>query len=266
MTTDSIVLGDALDALPQLPDGCVHLTVFSPPYDGIRDYGGDWTLDYKTLGDHLFRVTADGGVCAVVIGDGTKDFAKSLTTARWTVDWVDRAGWKLFEHCIYRRHGNPGAWWSKRFRVDHESILIFFKGDRPRRFDKSRMMVPTKNAGETYSGTDRLTDGGFNNIPRKTVNDVKCRGTVWDYSTSNSEGNKTKLRHPATMPDDLAEDLILCFSHAGDLVLDPMCGSGTTCVMAAKHERRCVGIEINPGYCKIANRRLADESYRLAAP
>lgn len=75
-----ILHADALQALADLPAGHVDLTVFSPPYDGIRDYGKNWTLDYKTLGAGLFRATADGGVCAVVIGDGTKDFAKSLTT------------------------------------------------------------------------------------------------------------------------------------------------------------------------------------------
>ncbi|MCW5764310.1 MAG: hypothetical protein KIT88_13840, partial [Phycisphaeraceae bacterium] len=98
-----------------MPDETVDLTVFSPPYDGIRDYSGDWSLDYRTLGDHLLRVTREGGVAAVIIGDGTKNFAKSLTTFRWAVDWVDRAGWKLFECCVYARHGNPGAWWTKRF-------------------------------------------------------------------------------------------------------------------------------------------------------
>jgi len=81
-STDSrnaIFHADALKALGDLPAGHVDLTVFSPPYDGIRDYGKNWTLDYKTLGSELYRATTDGGMCAVVIGDGTKDFAKSLT-------------------------------------------------------------------------------------------------------------------------------------------------------------------------------------------
>lgn len=77
---NTILHADALRALADLPAGHVDLTVFSPPYDGIRDYGKNWTLDYKTLGSALFRATTDGGVCAVVIGDGTKDFAKSLTS------------------------------------------------------------------------------------------------------------------------------------------------------------------------------------------
>jgi DNA modification methylase len=237
----------------------VDLTVFSPPYDGIRDYGKDWRLDYGELGDKLFRVTKDGGVCAVVIGDGTRNFAKSLTTFRWAVDWVDRVGWRLFECCIYARHGNPGAWWTQRFRVDHEYILIFFKGDRPRHFDKSTLLVPSKHAGKVYSGTDRLTSGGFKKIEPKAVNDLKCRGTIWEYSTSNTEGNRIKLEHPATFPDRLADDLIRCFSKPGDLVLDPMCGSGTTCVMAGKGRREFLGIEINPEYVQIGLRRLRTE-------
>lgn len=256
---NTILLGDALQVLPSLPKGYVDLTVFSPPYDGIRDYGKDWSLDFRTLGEELYRATTDGGVCAMVIGDGTKDFAKSLTTFRWAVDWVDRVGWRLFECCIYQRHGNPGAWWNQRFRVDHEYILIFFRDDRPRCFDKSTLMVPSKHAGKIYTGTDRLTNGGFKKIEPKAVNDMKCRGTLWEYATSNTEGNRTKLEHPATFPDKLANDLIQCFSKPGDLVLDPMCGSGTTCVMAAKAKRDYLGIEINERYHDIATRRMTEE-------
>ncbi|MCC6952146.1 MAG: hypothetical protein IT433_11975 [Phycisphaerales bacterium] len=79
---NAILHADALKALADLPAGHADLTVFSPPYDGIRDYGKNWTLDYKTLGSELFRATTDGGVCAVVIGDGTKDFAESVTIDR----------------------------------------------------------------------------------------------------------------------------------------------------------------------------------------
>ena len=252
-----LIVGDCLEILPSLEESSIPLTVFSPPYDGIRDYKEGWALDFHRLGSDLFRVTAQGGVVAMVIGDGTKNFAKSLTTFRWAVDWCDGVGWKLFECCIYSRHGNPGAWWSQRFRVDHEYILIFFKGKRPRTFNKIPLMIDSKHAGKMYTGTDRLTNGGFKKITPKAVNDKKCRGTIWHYSTSNSEGNRLKLEHPATYPDKIAEDLILCFSTAGDVVLDPMCGSGTTCVAAAKHGRGYLGIEISPEYADIATRILA---------
>ena len=251
--------GDCLEVLADIPDESVDLTVFSPPYDGIRDYNGKWSLDFTALGKELNRVTRDGGMAAVVIGDGTKNFAKSLTTFRWAVNWVDNANWRLFECCIYARHGNPGAWWTKRFRVDHEYILLFLKGDRPKYFDKEPLKIASKHAGKMYSGTDRLTSGGFKKIESKPVNAKKCRGTIWNYATSNTEGNRTKLKHPATYPDKLAEDLILCFSQPGDTVLDPMAGSGTTAVLSAKNHRKFIAIEMNPEYVDIINQRIKDE-------
>jgi DNA modification methylase len=256
---NSIITGDCLTVLEKMKPESVDLTVFSPPYDDIRDYKKGWLFDYPALGRSLHRVTKEGGICAVVIGDGTKDFAKSLTSFRLAVDWCDNGSWRLFECCIYNRDGNPGAWWNQRFRVDHEYILLFLKGKRPKTFHKEPLMVPSKHAGKVYSGTDRLTNGGFKQIEPKEVNPMKCRGTVWRYSTSNSEGNRTKLKHPATYPDKLAEDLIFCFSDPGDLVLDPMCGSGTTCVMAARNHRRYVGIEINPEYVEVGQQRLTAE-------
>lgn len=260
---NTLIEGDCTRVLDDIPDDTFALTVFSPPYDGIRDYASDWSLDYQKLGSDLLRTSVDGGVCAVVIGDGTKNFAKSLTTFRWAVDWCDRIGWRLFECCIYSRHGNPGAWWSQRFRVDHEYILIFFKGKRPRVFDKEPLMIASKHAGKVYSGTDRLTSGKFKRIEPKPVNDKKCRGTIWPYSTSNTEGNRLKLKHPATFPDRLAADLIQCFSTEGDLVLDPMVGSGTTCVAAANLGRDYVGIEVSPEYAAIAKQRIAREVHGL---
>jgi len=258
---NQVIHGDYLKELALFLEESVVLTVFSPPYDSIRDYKKNWAFDFVTLGQQLYRITKDGGAAIVVIGDGTKDFSKSLTTFRLTVNWCDQIGWRLFETCIYKRDGNPGAWWNSRFRVDHEYILMFFKGKRPKTFQKEHLMIPSKHAGKIYTGTDRLTSGDFKKISPKAVNPMKCRGTVWQYATSNTEGNKLKLQHPATYPDKLAEDLILCFSKPDDVVLDPMCGSGTTCVMAARHRRNYIGIDIAEDYCKIARKRVEIEGF-----
>lgn len=61
------------------------------------------------------------------------------------------------------------------------------------------------------------------------------------------------------MPDELARRLILAFSNQGDAVLDPMCGSGTVPVVAAKNGREFIGIDISPEYCDIAHERLEQE-------
>ena len=188
-----VINGDCLQVLSDLEDNCLDLTLFSPPYDNIRAYQGKWKFDFTALGKELFRLAKDGSICAVVIGDGTKNFAKSLTSFRLAVEWCDVVGWRLFECCIYRRDGNPGAWWSKRFRVDHEYILLFLKGDKPKTFNKEHIIIASKHAGKIYTGTDRQTDGSLKKITPKAVNPLKCRGTVWDYATSNREGNRLKL-------------------------------------------------------------------------
>lgn len=249
---------DALEHATSLENSSVDLCVFSPPYDQVRDYGGDWKIDLPALGVELLRVVKDGGFCCVVLGDGTKDFRKSMTTFRTAVAWED-AGWGLFESLIYSRDGRPGAWWSKRFRVDHEYILVFFKGNRPMNINHHEgLRVPTKHAGQAYKGTQRMTDGTV--VPYSdVVADTKCRGTIWHYATSNSEGNKTKMIHPATYPDALARDLILCFSNPGDVVYDPFVGSGTSIVEAEKSGRLWIGNDINPEYIALTQQRLKTE-------
>ena len=113
----------------------MHLTVTSPPYDKIRDYNKDWTLDLPSIGDALFQCTVTGGLVALVMQDSSLDGAKTLTSFSTVIEWC-RRGWRLFECVIWHRDGSPGAWWNHRFRVDHEYIFLFLKGQRPRVFSK----------------------------------------------------------------------------------------------------------------------------------
>ena len=78
---DSIVCGDSKDLLKELPDGCVDLTVTSPPYDNLRKYNGfEW--DFCAIAKELFRVTKDGGVVVWVVSDGTVDGSETGTSFR----------------------------------------------------------------------------------------------------------------------------------------------------------------------------------------
>ncbi len=248
---------DCLDFLRSLSDGSVDAVVTSPPYDKIRDYGNNWTLNLPEVGRSLFRACSDGAIVAMVIQDGTENGAKTGTTARTTCAWMD-AGWRLWETCIYSKAGRPGAWWNKRFRVDHEFILIFVKGDRPAYFDKVPLKIPAKHAGSTWHGTQRRTDGGLSAVSPKIQADTKCRGTIWRYAGSNTEGNKVKMQHPATFPDALAIDIVRCFAAPESTVLDPFAGSGTTGVACIQTGRNFIGCEIDAGYAEIARRRCKE--------
>ena len=153
MNLNTIVTSDNIEYLKTLPDECIDLVVTSPPYDGLRDYNG-YSLDLHSLGEQILRVLKDGGICVMVIQDATKDFAKTLTSFRTIVDWCDNIGFRLFECNIYHRQGTEGAWWKKRFRVDHEYMPIFLKGKRPAYFNKEPIKIPSKHGGKTMTGAN----------------------------------------------------------------------------------------------------------------
>lgn len=255
---NQILCGGAVEIMRTFPDNSVDMVVTSPPYDSIRDYKG-FSLDLHAVGRELYRILKDGGVIAMVIQDQTKNFGKSLTSFRTVIDWCDILGFKLFETVIYRKYGAEGAWWNKRFRVDHEYIPIFLKGERPAFFNKEHLKIPSKHGGKTMTGGGtRLTNGVRIATRAITINPMKCRGTIWEYLTA-GDGSRLKHQHPATFPNQLPYDFIQCFCPQAGIVLDPFVGSGTTTVAAKNLGRDYVGIDIAPEYCKIAEERMLIE-------
>lgn len=236
-----------------LPDNSVDVMVTSPPYDSIRDYNG-FNFNLHETGKQVFRVLKEGGIGVVVIQDQTKNFGKSLTSFKTIIDWCDNIGFKLFECVIYRKHGAEGAWWTKRFRVDHEYMPIFLKGERPQYFDKVPLKIPSKHAGKVMTGSGaRRTDGSTSTLVTRQINPTKCRGTIWNYLMAGDK-DPVKRKHPAPFPDQIPHDFIQCFCPPGGIVLDPFIGSGSTAVTAKKLGRNYVGFEISEEYCDIAKK------------
>lgn len=124
---NKIICGDAVEIMKGIPSNSIDIVVTSPPYDAVRDYKG-FSLDLHAAGREIYRILKDGGVAVMVIQDQTKNFGKTLTSFRTIIDWCDSFSFKLFETVIYRKYGAEGAWWNKRFRVDHEYIPVFLKG------------------------------------------------------------------------------------------------------------------------------------------
>lgn len=263
---------DCVEGMKTLPENSIDLVVTSPPYDGIRKYNG-FNYDLHTTGEQVYRVLKNGGIAVMVIQDQTKDFSKTLTSFRTVVDWCDNIGFRLFETVIYRKYGTEGAWWQYRFRVDHEYMPIFLKGQKPQFFDKDPLKIPSKHGGKTMTGSgNRRTDGKTTNTVRREINSLKCRGTVWNYQNETEEedecrgtvwdylnaGDKDSLKrkHPAVFPDKIPFDFIRCFCPPDGIVLDPFMGSGSTAVSAKKLKRNYIGFDISKEYCEIAEKRL----------
>ena len=255
---NQIICGDSLELLKEIPNDAIDMVITSPPYDNIRDYKG-YTLNLNQTGIELFRVMKEGGIAAVVIQDQTKDFGKTLTSFKLAVDWCEIAGFKLFECLIYRKCGAEGAWWNKRFRVDHEYMMVFLKGKRPQYFNKEPLKIPSKHGGKTMTGAGtRLTNGTRIDTRPITINLMKCRGTIWEYMTA-GDGTRLKHQHPATYPDQLPFDFIQCFCPLDGIVLDPFIGSGTTALAAMSLNRNFIGFDISEEYVELANQRIKQD-------
>ncbi len=88
------------------------------------------------------------------------------------------------------------------------------------------------------------------------INDYKIKCNVWEYASCSVKG------HPAPFPEQLANDHIISWSNEGDTVLDCFMGSGTTGKMALLNSRNFIGIELDPAYFDIAQKRIAEAQRR----
>ena len=256
---------DCVEGMKLLPDNSIDLVITSPPYDNLRVYNG-YSFDLHQTGKEIYRVLKDGGIAVLVIQDQTKDYGKSLTSFKTIIDWCDNLGFKLFETIIYRKHGTEGAWWSKRFRVDHEYMPIFLKGKKPLFFDKEPIKILSKHGGKVMKGSgNRKTNGQTTSTVKRPINETKCPGTVWNYLMAGDK-NPLKRKHPAVFPDKIPLDFIQVFCPQKGIVLDPFMGSGSTAVAAYKTERNYIGFDISQEYIEIANERLDNEKkqYKLS--
>lgn len=265
MNVNTIVTSDNIEYLKTLPNESIDMVVTSPPYDNLRDYNG-YDLDLHGLGVELLRVLKDGGICVMVIQDATKDGAKTLTSFRTIVDWCDNIGFRLFECNIYNRQGTEGAWWKKRFRVDHEYMPIFLKGKRPQYFDKENIKIPSKHANKIMTGANIRTKNGRTGSRKVKINPTKCPGTVMTFGNTCGGESKLKSQHPAVFPNMLAYDMIECFCPPEGLVLDPFNGSGTTTLAAKSLGRNYIGIDVSEDYNRIAIQRLEVETIYRKVP
>lgn len=237
-------------ALPVATES-VDLTVTSPPYDNLRQYKG-YVFDFEQAARELWRVTKLGGVVVWVVADETKDGSESGTSFRQALGFK-ALGFNLHDTMIFKSKKPPLT--HNRYEQEFEFMFVFSKG-RPSTFNGIRE--------KSTNGGVRATKRTFRHTGDKTellhsagvIGDTRLRYNVWEYNTGSISGDD-RSAHPAPFPERLARDHILSWSNAGDVVLDPMCGSGTTCKMAKALDRRFIGFDIAAEYLAIADRRVA---------
>lgn len=228
--------------MSELPDHSVHLMVTSPPYNVSKEYDHDLTLDeYRDFLNRVlietYRVLVTGGrACINIANLGRKPY---LPLHAFLIEDMLRIGFLMRGEIIWNKASSAspstawGSWLSASnpvLRDVHEYILVFSKDSFSR------------------PGQDRLSTIEKDDFLAWTK-------SVWEFPAVSAR----KVGHPAPFPEELPRRLIELYSFTNDVVLDPFCGSGTTCLAAYKTDRHYVGYEINQEYIQLAENRLEAE-------
>lgn len=242
-----------------IANNSIDLTVTSPPYDALRSYNG-YTFDFEAIATELYRVTKPGGVVVWVVGDQTVNGSETLTSFKQAL-YFKELGFFVHDTMIYFKNGVTFPD-SNRYFPSFEYMFVFSKG-KPKTVN---LLRDRKNKwGNTFDfgrKSERESDGSLNHKEKKFIPEYSIRMNVWTIQPGSLPGD-AKSSHPATFPDALAGDHILSWSNPGDLVFDPLMGSGTTGKMAVINGRDFIGIDISAEYVELAQRRIANTQQPL---
>jgi site-specific DNA-methyltransferase (adenine-specific) len=250
MKLNKIYQGDCIEVMKTFPDNSIDLTVTSPPYDNLRDYKG-YTFNFEEIAKELFRITKDSGVVVWVIGDATIKGSETGTSFKQAL-YFKEIGFNLHDTMIWRKTTPVPQFKCNRYTASFEYMFIFSKGKPICNYLTTKCKTVGKKKNRNNKGSFSLNSTDRPRDEITTTKENKILDNVWEYSV----GGHKDMGHPAIFPEQLANDHILSWSNEGDIVLDPMCGSGTTCKMAKLNNRNYIGIEIAEEYCKIAEERI----------
>jgi len=241
-------------------DGTVWLNL-GDSYASFRD--GKATPDTsrgEDTGTLVPKGSAKNRMASTFRGTGVKH--KDLIGIPWRVAFALQAdGWYLRQDIIWHKPNPMPESVRDRCTKAHEYIFLlaksekyFFDGDgiKEPSVTSAEDQIAKRNKNPHKGQRDtgmRETTGGFDKINK--IYATRNRRSVWTVATKPYKG-----AHFATFPPDLIEPCVLAGSRAGDTVLDPFMGSGTTAAVAIKHGRKYLGCELNPAYKELQDDRI----------
>lgn len=244
---------DSLQWLRQLPDNIVDMVFADPPYN-IKKADWDkfesqeqyiqWSIQWIREVSRILKPTGSLFICGFteVLADLKHPAMKYFKGCKWLI-------WH------YKNKANLGSDWGR----SHESVLLLRKSKNyTMNIDSIRIPYnehtlkypshPQASTSQYGNGKQRKTDWVPNPLGAKPKDVIEIP------TTCNGMGEKTK--HPTQKPEELLRKFILSASNAGEIVLDPFSGSGTSLVVAEQLGRRWVGCELNPEYNQWAINRI----------
>ena len=231
--------------MDEIPDNSIHLMITSPPYNVGKEYDDDLTLEeYLSLLASVFsqcydKLVTGGRACINITNIGRKPY---LPLHAMVIEIMLDLGFLMRGEIIWDKSASAGgscawgSWMSASkpvLRDFHEYILVFSKES----YSKNKM----QDKRDTISRDDF----------------IQWTKSVWTFPAVNAK----KIGHPAPFPIELPHRLINMYSYEGDIVLDPFCGSGTTCIAALQNNRSYIGYDIKKEYIDLANNRINNHNF-----
>ncbi len=271
MSKNRIIHGNAVKILSEIPDNAVDLVVTSPPYDDLRQYQKNrsekyngYSFPFEAIAGELERVVKKGGVIVWVVADAVVKGSESGSSFRQALYFME-LGFRLHDTMIYEKAGCafPARRDGNRYTQIFEYMFVFSNKAKPK---TANLIIDKKNnwAGWHYFGgvgSRRGKTGERIKRNHHAVAEVSARNNIWRFNTGAGWSSKNPIayEHSAVFPELLAEGHILTWSEENDMVLDCFVGSGTVPVVAARHNRRYIGIDISKKYCDLAKRRVDED-------
>lgn len=231
--------------MDEIPDDSVHLMITSPPYNVGKEYDNDLTLDeYLELLTNVFtevrkKLVTGGRACINIANIGRKPY---VPLHAMVIEIMLDLGFLMRGEIIWDKSASAGgscawgSWMSASnpvLRDYHEYILVFSKDS----YSKNK-----KQEKRDTIGHDEF---------------IQWTQSVWTFPAVNAK----KIGHPAPFPVELPHRLINLYSYEGDVILDPFCGSGTTCIAAIQNNRRYIGYDIKEEYIELSKRRINNQKF-----
>lgn len=255
-------------------------------------YANDGKWGGKTGGKHVSQLHGSNGPGRLKLQTGLKP--KDLIGIPWMLAFALRAdGWYLRQDIIWHKPNPMPESVHDRCTKAHEYVFLLSKCQRYW-FDAAAIAETSSalnwhdQTGGIYAppgqfpntGTRKSGDKarkpkisrGILGAPEQGTNGAIASSIPWEGSERNKRDVWTIRAEPfpeahfATFPEKLVEPCILAGCPPGGVVLDPFTGSGTTGVLALRTGREFLGIELNPEYCRMAERRILSVPRLLFTP
>lgn len=256
--TPGIYWGEALQALKRIEDQSIQAVFADPPYFGKQKAFGRtvpnvweeysiWTLEWLK---EAYRVTKDTGSLYVCC-----DWSYSGKIQ----DLIEKAGFITINRITWKRDKGRGA--LKNWKNNMEDIWFAVKDEEKYHFDVTKVKVKKKVIAPYRDDKGRPKDWLEEDGQKYRLT---YPSNIWLDITVPFWSMAENTPHPTQKPEKLVDRCLRPVLEAGEIVLDPFLGSGTTAIIADRLGAECIGVEIDPDYVRLAMKRW-EKRHEIAA-